>query len=395
VRILCVTGYYKPAYVYGGPVKSVSTTCEALARAGNQVTVFTTNANGLHRSLPSAYDRPVEVDGVSAYYYPLGQPFARVMPFYAPDLGRACAQHIREYDVAYIPATWTYAMYAAANSARRQHIPYVVSPRGSFMTWSMSQKATKKRLYLKLVERALIDGAQAIHCTSELEQEQLKPWGFKPPVVIIPNSIETRMYQSLPARGRLRQQLGLGPDVTLSLFVGRLHRMKRVQLMIEALGRLAHSHPNAHLVLVGPEEDGTGAEAQKLAGELGVAPQVHFMGLLTGQDLLQAYSDSDLLLLLSYRENFGMVAVEAMAASLPVLVAHEVGLADEIDHAGAGLAVAAQPELVAQAWAQLLNRPELRLQMGQQGHQLVYERFDSTAVASRMQAMFADLIRCD
>ena len=51
MRILCATGYYKPAYVYGGPVKSVATLCEGLARLGNQVTVFTTNANGPGKTL--------------------------------------------------------------------------------------------------------------------------------------------------------------------------------------------------------------------------------------------------------------------------------------------------------------------------------------------------------
>ena len=69
MHIGVVFPYYKPATVYGGPVRSVSALCEGLMKAGAQVTVLTTNANGAE-ALTVTTGQPVNVDGVPVYYYP-------------------------------------------------------------------------------------------------------------------------------------------------------------------------------------------------------------------------------------------------------------------------------------------------------------------------------------
>lgn len=391
MRILCVAAYYKPAYVYGGPARSIPALCEGMVRAGNEVTVFTTNANGEGKMLDVPTAHPVEVDGVRVHYFPVFWPFARSFPFYSKLLGEACRRLVNQFDVVYLPATWTYAMWAGASAAVRLNVPYVVSPRGSFMDWSMRQKRLKKHLYLELFERRLIDGAAAMHCTSHLESEQIKQWNFRPPVVVIPNGIDTSAYIQLPEKGGFRQALNLPNTATVSLFVGRLHTEKRLDLMIEAFSRVVGSVKDAHLVIIGPEADGTGGAVRRQVAELGLSEHVRLMGLLTGQDLLQAYRDSDMLLLLSHRENFGMVAVEAMALELPVLLAEEVGLAQEIAEANAGYCVKAQPDSVADRWTQMLSTPGARQEMGQRGKKLVQQRFDSAVVAKQMLRMFRPL----
>ncbi len=392
MRILCVTGYYKPAHVYGGPVRSVSALCESLAQAGATVTVLTTNANGKSQCLEVPTNQAVTLEGVQVTYYPVIWPVAAWWPFYSPGLGRACRDLVRRYDLVYLPATWTYAMWVGARAAQEASIPYVVSPRGSFMRWAMTQKSLKKRLYLALIERQLINGAAAIHLTSIMEQAQQEKWGFKPPPVIVPNGIDAKRFESLPARGALRQRLGISPDISLALFVGRLHREKRIDLVVEAFVRVARDIENASLLLVGPDEDGSGEQARSQIRRAGLADRVHFMGLLTGVDLMRAYADADLLLLLSHRENFGMVVVEAMAAGLPVLLSEEVGLAPEVERAGAGFIVPAQAKEVAEAWRQLINDPGLRHKMGSAGRQLAQSEFAANVVARKMLDLFMSVI---
>ncbi len=391
MRILCVTSYYKPAYVYGGPVNSVAAVCEGLAKAGESVTVFTTNAAGPGQVLAVPVDRAVGVDGVAVNYHPIRQPVARYLPFYAPELGKACRERVKEFDVVYVNGTWTYAMYAGGTWAHRRNVPYVVSPRGSFMTWSMGQKRFKKRVYLRLVERRLMNRAAAILCTTSRESEELRPWGFEANVIVTPNGIDTRAYEHLPERGALRGALGIPSGAPVSLFVGRLHVMKRLDLVIEAFARVAAGVPEAHLVIVGPAGDGTDRALGAQVAKRGLGERVHLMGLLTGRDLLQAYSDADILVLLSHRENFGMVVVEAMASGLPVLLTDGVGLAEEVAEAGAGFCVEGEPGAVAARWARMLDTPLERDEMGRRGKMLVEERFDSAVVAKRMIAMFRDL----
>ena len=275
-------------------------------------------------------------------------------------------------------------MLVGARAALRANVPYVVSPRGSLMTWSMRQKALKKRLYLALVERRLINGAAAVHTTTYLEQEQQEEWRFKAPTVVIPNGLDIAPFQRLPKRGKLRQSLAVSPGGTLSLFVGRLHREKRVGLMIEAFAKVAEGMPEADLLIVGPEGDGSGRRAERQVHELGLSDRVHFSGMLTGSSLIQAYADADMLVLLSHRESFGMVVVEAMAAGLPVLVSNEVGLAEEVVQAGAGYVVSAEPDQVANMWSQMLSASQLRRAMGARGRALVQQRFSSKVAAAQM-----------
>jgi glycosyltransferase involved in cell wall biosynthesis len=392
MRVLCVAGYYKPAYVYGGPVRSVPDLCEAMAQIGARVTVFTTNANGPGQVLDTPTDRAVDVNGVQVHYFPVSWPLARLIPFYSPALGRACSRHVDQFDTVYLPGSWTHSTYAGARTALRVRIPYVISPRGSFMDWSMSQKTLKKRLYLALIERRLINGAAAIHVTCALERQQQEKWRFKPPAVVIPNGINVARFEELPCQEKWRQLLGIPPTGTLSLFVGRLHREKRLDLLVDAFATLTRQMPDAHLLIVGPDQDGSGHVARQQAKDLGLSDRVHFAGLLAGSQVRQAYAEADVLVLLSHRENFGMVVLEAMAAGLPALVTREVGLATEIEQADAGLVVAAEPEDVGAAWQKLLADPGLRTAMGERGRTLVRERFASSIVAIRMLDLFASVL---
>lgn len=158
--------------------------------------------------------------------------------------------------------------------------------------------------------------------------------------------------------------------------------------MVEAFTLIAKDVANAHLLLVGPDEDGSGERALSQIRRAGLTNRVHFMGLLTGIDLMHAYADADLLLLLSHRENFGMVAVEAMAAGLPVLLSEDIGLAAEVERARAGFIVPAQAEEVAKAWRRLIIDPSLRYKMGGAGRQLAQSEFAADVVAKKMLNLF-------
>jgi glycosyltransferase involved in cell wall biosynthesis len=387
VKICVAAAYYKPATVYGGPVRSVSALCEGLMTAGDHVTVLTTNANGAEAlSVPTG--QPCNVDGVSVYYYPrLGSRLAPAY-YYSPGLKQACREKIKTVDVVYIVGTWTYAMFAAATAAIKAGVPFVVSPRGSFMTWSMSQKPLKKRVYLELIERRLINRAAAIHCTSSLEQRQLAQWSLCPHCVVIPNGLDLTPFNRLPERGKLRQALGVPQDGMLSLFVGRLHREKRLDLIIEAFATVAGGLPTAHLLIVGPEEDGSGKKALEQVVGLGLSDRVHFAGMLSGMALMHAYADADMLVLLSHRENFAMVVAEAMAAGLPVLASNEVGLATEVVKNGAGHSVDADLEKVVMTWRTMLQNRENLQKMGRHGKALVRRNFSFQVVSAQMLELF-------
>lgn len=386
MRILFVVSYYKPAYVYGGPVRSVSALAEQLITLGQDITVFTTNANGAG-NLPVPTNKLMAVDGVPVHYF-ARSPLSPSRFYLSSDLWRACSHHMRNYDVVYITATWTYPFIAATRAARRHHVPYVIAPRGSFMDWTMRAKWVKKRLYMQVIERRAMQSAAAIHCTSDMEAEHISQWQFKAPSVLIPNGLDLQPYQTLPARGALRHRLGIPQDAPLTLYVGRLHQLKRITRTVEAFSTVAEALPDAHLVLVGPDEDGSGEVARAWVETHGLAERVHMPGILTGNELLQAYADADMLVLLSHSENFGMVVVEAMAAGLPVLLSQNVGLGSSVIQAGAGLVTDADTPQTEAAWIKLLTSPNQRAAMSIAAKNLVTEQFSLRAVAQQLLNLF-------
>ncbi len=131
----------------------------------------------------------------------------------------------------------------------------------------------------------------------------------------------------------------VSPRRVLDDFIGRKHPMKRLDLTIESFALVAQRLPSAHLAIVGPD-GGVEAELRRpLIDRLGIADQVHLIGLLEGERLGTVYSAANLLVMLSQRENFGMAAAEALAFGVPVLLSEDVGLAIEVAAAGAGRVV--------------------------------------------------------
>src|SRR5262245_8964693 len=101
LSVLVIVPFYRPAYIYGGPVRSVSALCEGLSRLGCRVTVFTTNANG-DEDLDIKTGEICSISGVSVIYYRREKgPFL----FYSPELRRACQKQLSSFDLVYIAST--------------------------------------------------------------------------------------------------------------------------------------------------------------------------------------------------------------------------------------------------------------------------------------------------
>jgi glycosyltransferase involved in cell wall biosynthesis len=167
--------------------------------------------------------------------------------------------------------------------------------------------------------------------------------------------------------------------------------MKRVDLTIAAFAQVARKLPSAHLAIAGPD-DGEETRLRQLTTELGMNRRVHFLGLLARSELLQLYSDADLLTLLSWRENFGMVVLEGMAAGLPALVGTEIGLAQEVQAAGAGCVVGDEADAIARAWSGLITNKAQRMKCAEAGRLLVARSFSTEAVARRMLSLLEAIV---
>jgi glycosyltransferase involved in cell wall biosynthesis len=120
--------------------------------------------------------------------------------------------------------------------------------------------------------------------------------------------------------------------------------------------------------------------------------KVTFSGILTGRQKLEAFTGSDVFVLPSYSENFGMSVVEAMTCRLPVIITNQVGIYKEVANAKAGLVIKTNAEELSMGIRNLLNNTITYKAIQTNGRQLVEDRFVSEKVAGQMAETYDKIL---
>ena len=388
MRTLFVTPFYRPAHVYGGPTRSISTLCENLVRIGCDVTLYTTNANG-SANLQLEPVVPHTVNGVTVHYFPREWSGNY---FYSPGLAEACRRTIGKFELMYVASNWGHPFLPACRSACKAGVPYIVSPRASFKRAPWVGKYLKKLTYHYLLERRWINHAAALHYCTELERKDSEWLGLQPSAFVVPNPVDVTEFEKLPPRGLFRKAWGIPEEKDVVLFLGRIDPQKGLDVTLHSFAKATVSHPKAILVLAGPEEDGYVQALKKMAEKLGIMDRVLFTGFLESKARLTALVDSDVFILTSYSENFGIAVVEAMAAGLPVIISDRVGIAKDLRRERAGVVVSLDPAPVAGELMQLLSTPEERGHLSRRAAQMAKEKYSPVIVAKAMLGEFEKVI---
>ena len=332
LRVLQVTPYYAEAWAYGGVPRAVTALARGLARRGHAVTVCTTDA-----AEPTARARGLPGDdGVDVHPFPnVSNALAYHLQLFLPcGMDRWLAAHADEFDVAHLHACHNIPAATAARRLRAAGVPYVLSPHGTAPR--IERRRALKWIFDHTVGRGVLESAACLLAVSEAERRQLLALGMPAAAVdVVPNPVELADFIAIP-RGRFRAARRLAGR-PLVLFLGKLTPRKRLDVVIEAFASLRDA--SATLVIAG-NDLGAGAEARRRAERLGVAARVVFTGLLRGVERLEALADADVVAYPSRDEVFGLVAVEALLAGTPVIVADDSGCAEVIAATGGGRVVA-------------------------------------------------------
>jgi len=187
-------------------------------------------------------------------------------------------------------------------------------------------------------------------------------------IKIIPNGIDIKDFQSLdrqPDRDFRRNYAA--DDEKIILFIGRLVREKGVQVLLEALSHLISKNIKCKMLIVGrgPFED----NLKQTAANLGIYPNVYFTGYIDDQTRNKIFSISDVAVFPSFYEPFGIVALEGMAAGLPVITTDAGGLNEIIQNGVDGIKVpVGDVQALAQAIESVILDPEYATALKHQGY---------------------------
>ena len=399
MKILHVTPYFAPAWGHGGPVFAVLGLTRELARQGHEVTVMTTNLDG-QGLLDVPLGRPVDLDGVEVWYFPIQRP--RWYAFSRP-LARALHEQVGRFDLVHVHTIFWWPTTVAAFSCRRKKVPYIIGPAGSLSPiclsksyerwWVSLSSRTKKWLYLNTVGNLDLNRASAVHFTAAAEMEAARPLRLRPPGYVVPLGVELGEAEahsgSFPSPQALPQLRGK----RMVLFLSRLNPIKGLDRLIEALGILAARRGDFVFVIAGSGTRAYEEEVRALVRRHRLEDRTVFLGFVEGGSKWALLGEADVFVLSSYHENFGVAVVEAMAAGVPVVISDHVHIHSEVRQAGAGIVTTLDTVEIAAAIGRLLDDERLRKEMGERGRRLARERFTWERVAKDMVQVYAEVLK--
>jgi glycosyltransferase involved in cell wall biosynthesis len=213
-------------------------------------------------------------------------------------------------DVIHDHGLWLMPNVDAGRAALLARKPFIVAPRGMLAPAALAFSRFKKQVVWALLQGEVVRRAACIHATSEQEHDEIREFGLKNPVAIVPNGIDLpeprAISNSGPAAGR----------IVLSL--GRIHPKKGLDRLVRAWAKVEAAHPDWRLRIVGPDELGHAGELSTLAAEL-KARRVSVEKAVAGDAKIAAYQQADLFVLPTLNENFAITVAEALAAGKPVI----------------------------------------------------------------------------
>ena len=237
--------------------------------------------------------------------------------------------------------------------------------------------------------------ASAIHFTVETEKEEYLKAGLPlKKSIIISNGFDAEEFEKQISEDFFRSKFNILSDKKIILFLSRLNWKKGLDTLIPAFAEVLKKESRTVLVLAGPDEKNYKKEIElKIVNcKLKIGKDVIFTDMLIGEDKISAYRESDVFVLPSYSENFGMAVVEAMTCELPVIITKGVGISKEVEKAGAGIVIEKDKKQLTEAILKILENPQLGKKMGENGRKLVETEFSSEKVAEKWIEEYSNLI---
>jgi len=301
----------------------------------------------------------------------------------------------RAFDVLHQHSLWT-ALSRVTNRWRNAtRGPTVIAPQGTLRPYAWKRSNWKKRLAMIGYERHNLQAASCLQATAESEANVFRSFGLSNPIAIIPNSVDDAWLSSSGDAGRFCQKYSLNKEKRKLLYLSRVHPIKGLPMLLEALSMIQKDMEDWQVVIAGPNEDGHRYELEALSNKLGITEElVTFTGPLYGTDKRDAFSAARLFVLPSHSENFSIAVIEALGAGVPVITTRGTPWKELLTHR-CGWWIDINSMALRTALVEALRCSSHRLaEMGQRGRELVAEKYVwSRTVESSLQ-LYKWLLGC-
>jgi glycosyltransferase involved in cell wall biosynthesis len=292
--------------------------------------------------------------------------------------------NVHTFDVVIIHNVWTSTTLYAAEACIRAGRPYVVHPHASLDPYDVQKHRLLKSLAGRLLIRRVLANAAAIVCHSRREAETLVDYGAGSPRAVVALPVYASTVQA--GRDAARDRLGLEPDEVAVLHLGRLDPKKGLERVLRAA---QHLDRPVRLLIAGTGQAEYVETLKALAVDAGLADRCRWLGHVDGLEKAELLAASDIFVLASQMENFGIAVVEAAQSGLPMILSEQVYIASDFAEAGGALQVGGSDEDVLAGLRTLVENRSMRRSLGVNAR-LVAERYRPSVVGPSYASMLRD-----
>jgi len=386
MKVLYILGFYPEI---GGPYTVVKNLLLKLVEKGVDVKVLS--------PLPKNYDKR-KLEFIKTLTFPVEYIEEQLPRFIWPSFSLKFFKRIKEeskkYDLIYLAGLFDFyaIILLLANKA------FIYGPHGTFMQEAYKMrilKKFKKDIFMFLVGRRMLKKAKLIHIKTEDEKKHFLSFfpEFQEKLRVVPNGLILSDLEASLTKETLLNKYPHLKDREIILFLGRINWIKGLDLLIPAFSKLYSERKDLHLIIAGKDDgDDYEKKVKKLIKEYNLEDSVTFTGMVTGVDKLLLLYGSDIFVLPSYSENFGVAVIEAMACGLPVVISDKVGISNEIKSNNAGIIVQTNTESVYEGMKRLLEDDNLRKTISENGRRLIKEYYNIEKVADKMIEMYKEAV---
>ena len=347
-------GVFSNAYhpLVSGVVNSLEGIRGGLLRNGHQVYLFAPRVRGYHDEQPEVF-RFASLEMTKKVSYPNPIPYSGKL-----------FNLLRHLELDVIHAHHPFLLgEVAASFAQRKRVPLSYTFHTQLEHYShyipLNQQVVKGMARSRITR--YLNKCDLVIAPSEGIRGLLDSYGVRARVETLPNAIDTARFSSSGSSGDWRRRLGIPPETTITLSVGRLGREKNLEFLLRSFAKLNDGDEHV-LLIVG---DGTERpRLQKMAAELGLGRRVRFTGSVPYAEMPAVYAACDLFAICSTTEVKPLVVLEALASGLPVLAVAACGTADTLHHRYDGWLSPPREEAYVEGWRALVDDPMLRRELG-------------------------------